>query len=87
MAQVGDKAGGGQPSRGSIHGRAKGEAPHLTLLFPHTTSLLGGKGSKGKKSSKGVTKHGKAGMHGRGSLPVAARKDPWKHKDQAAHQG
>jgi hypothetical protein len=89
MANVAPKASGTpSTSRGSIHGRTKGEAPHLTLaqLFPRTTSLLGVKG-KSKGKSKGVTKHAKAGMHGRGTLPVAARKDPWKHKDQAAHQG
>jgi len=44
------------------------------------------------KAAKGSTKHKKAGVHGRGRLPVdhlpsQARNDPWKHKDQAAHQG
>lgn len=89
MADTSPKAGGGaEQSRGSIHGRTKGEAAPLTLaqLFPHTTSLLGGKG-KGKSKGKGKTKHGRAGMHGRGHLPTAARKDAWRHKDQAAQQG
>lgn len=76
-------------AHGSIHGRTKGEAPHLTLaeLFPAMPMP-----SRGKKSGKGRTKHGKKGVHGRGRLPVdhlpyQARQDPWKHHDQAISKG
>lgn len=77
-------------AHGSIHGRTKGAAPHLTLaeLFPAKSMPGLGHGKHGK----GRTKHGKAGVHGRGRLPVdhlpyQARQDPWKHKDQAISKG
>ena len=75
-------------AHGSIHGRTKGEAAHLTLLqlFPHVEGFARGKHGKGR------TKHGRKGIHGRGRLPVdhlpyQARQDPWKHHDQAISKG
>lgn len=74
--------------RGSMHGRTQSAsaAVDLAALFPATT--LPGAGS-GHHRHKGRTKHGRMGAHGRSRspLPIEARKDPWKHKYQAAGQG
>lgn len=38
-------------------------------------------------TTKGVTKHGRAGAHGRSRLMAGAKTDVWKHKAQAKKQG
>lgn len=44
-----------------------------------------------RKITTGTTKHGRAGVHGRGRhgspIPLAAKKDAWKHVGQAKKQG
>lgn len=75
-------------TRGSIHGRSAAATPAMTLaqLFPaHALPVA-------VRAHKGRTKHGKAGLHGRGRgtaspLPYQAKVDPWKHKDQMQIKG